>query len=271
MYVKDIQEYYSDIKVLWEMTKLIGDVNGKRETAFYSKTLPDTDPRYGVRYINITKPDDFKFNFARRDFFNRNYNLYRSMYKVKTMPLFASNPMQRRTQITEFQQSFNDLLCGYDFYIDIDAEDINIAYSIAKKVKNYMDSKQYSYAVIYSGAKGFHFIVPFEHTNLHNVNVTLIPKMVYATVKQIARELNINITDAHTQSGIDTGVYSIKSVLRIPYSIHMKTLHLCYPLSDEEFYNFEPDKYHYTNIDTDNLLDRGLCVRINENKLDLLK
>ena len=150
-------------------------------------------------------------------------------FKYKTVKLPAN--------LQDYWNNFVYDNVPYDLVIDIDGPEkedteatVDEAYQQAKKVKQILDEAGAPYGVKFSGGKGFHFVLKREDIEEHLENPSFAENgelfAAYIEEKSGAKH-------------IDFSIYSEKRIFRTPYTVHTKTGLVCWPLTDEEFNDFE--------------------------------
>lgn len=193
-----------------------------------------------------------------RFFPNREYHFFASVAKID-FNRFGNPPSDLKDlkiYRAEFHKSFEDIVTGYDFVIDIDHEDLKKAHEIAFDIKQIYDKYKLPYYLVFSGKKGFHFRIDWD-----DIQTDLAPLAFMEKTKRIAENIAKCIGYKFKQD-IDS-IYDLKRVLRVPYSIHPSTKNIALPLTDAQFEYFEPVNYSFQNIfNTVRLKNRGLCKHV---------
>ena len=229
-------DWYQKTFVLFEIVK---NLQG-RETCFLPSKVNLGGERKAtpIRCIKAHSLEFLKKNFKAFAFDKKPLNIYSSIAGFQDMPVFSFSPPTRmEQQKIFFNHTFSSCWVSYDFFIDIDAENLKEAYINAEKVKDLFDDLGLSYSLRFSGNRGFHFVIP--DSLFYDKPLRLIDK-----VKLCERIAN-NIKGIEDIPCIDLSVYQPQRVLKVPYSL--EGLNVCLPLSDEQFKNF---KIEDMNVDS---------------------
>jgi len=222
-------EYYSDVSVLFEIVKQLKG----REVALLSI-------KYCVRNIKSHNMAYFKSNLNSFDFFNRFYNVYISSAIYYNMPMFSFDPAKRREQSEKFRNDFKKYMTGYDFFIDIDGKPDELPFEDSDKIIELFESYKVPYSLRISG-KGFHFIIPSEYFNFTKNFVVRVDMF-----KEFVRKIKI----IYELKNIDTTVYDLRRVYKVPYSLDVKTMRVCFPLTEMQYELLRktPNIFHVGNV-----------------------
>jgi hypothetical protein len=234
--------YYHRPDVLFELIK---QMKGK-ELTFLGE-------EYNVRCMKAHTLAFLQTNMLAFNFYKRKYNLYISSANYFNLPVFSFNPKTRKEQQNVFNREYLKYVTGYDFFIDIDgeSENVNLAYSEAKKIKFLFDKYSLPYSIKFSG-KGFHFLIQSEYWDS-------IPD--YKQRNIIFKNLSTSIKKVLGLTLIDLSVYDLRRVYKLAYSIDYKTGRVALPVSDEEFDNFDVSMTLPNNVLKKGIINRGLLIR----------
>ena len=162
---------------------------------------------------------------------------------------FIKNAKESRDRYFEI---FNSTICGYDYIIDIDAPNLLLAYRDAKKVYDYFISANIPFGINFSGGKGFHIRIPWAkientlteyiqtrksnaskdtNTNLESDDIKKLPDLFKQVTEKLISSLKLKY--------VDTTIYQLLRVIRVPYSVHQNNRYVCLPLTNEQFENFD--------------------------------
>jgi len=240
--------WYSDESILFEIIKSLN----QRETAiihYYKSLTHRCIKANAVRYLQK--------NFQRYKFIPEQFNLYGSLAKYPTFPMFSFSSFVKRKQMDEFNKEYQNYMSGFDFLMDIDNEDIEIAHETAKKVKFIFDKYKIIYWTQFSGFKGFHFRVDFEDFPEW---MQLLPKdKLSDTLKKFAENFQI----INKFDDIDLSVFDLRRIAKTPYSVVYPYYFVAMPLTDAEFKNFNKEIVSLPNclIRIESFKNRGLLKR----------
>lgn len=237
-----------------------------RETVFI-----DVRNKIVQRLLKINAVRFIYKNFERYDFYNPDklYNVYSSVAYFHNLPMFSFNQTEKTEQQAKFNANYNDYITGYDLFIDLDNKELELVYSSTKRLKDIFDSYQIPYTLTFSGSKGFHISVDYNDlpTKLKKLN----PKQLSIIFKLFAYELKITkkIKD------IDTSIFDMRRIRKVPYSIVYPYYYVALPLSDKEFDNFSLENVFLPNVvdKAEQFKRRGVMKRqgIHEKFLYLLR
>lgn len=243
------RQWYKDENVLFNII----DHQKYRETVFIRK---------GVAHRCI-KANAIKYlvaNFSRYHFNEEPFNIYGSLAKFPDLPMFSFNRIQKKQQMNQFNVSFPKYMTTYDFLMDIDNEDLKLAYSTAFKVKRVLDSKKIPYYLIFSGKKGFHFRVDYEDFP-QEMKVIKFPELAQK-LKRFAE----NFRAINNLPDIDTSIFDLRRIAKTPYSVVYPYYLVAMPLTDEKFEDFKLSEMSlpYLIERTTELFKRGVLKRKGE-------
>jgi len=120
-------------------------------------------------------------------------------------------------------------------------ENLNIAFKEAKKLVRYLLSKNTIPRVYFSGAKGFHVYIDFPSVELENV--------------EAVKRVGIRIAERLKLKTVDSKVFEVSRVIRLPLTTHSKTKYRCTPIDPYKFLKLDLNsilyfcKYSYSNIE----------------------
>ena len=243
------EDWWKIPEICWEVLKFIR----YREVAF----ICVNDPRQTRRFINIITYGNLIYRLKQYYYYKRNnlFHFFASIERVK----------KSNDQGTVYNLKRNWNVIGWDLVIDLDGkgqtfdERIQNAYQQAKLLKEVMDSYELPYAIVFSGSKGFHFWIPWEH-----LRIFFKPQDYGAVNRKIAMFLAKQAGIKIDPSTLSTG----KDLIRVPYSPHPITKLIALPLTDDQFENFHYAMANPVNVLNLELKNRGMLFR--EGKLDNL-
>lgn len=234
------EEWYRREDVMYELVKQLKG----RETSFLSKEI----------FIRCMKAHCIKFlqqNMKRFNFIKHQCNLYRSVAYLQDMPMFSFNPLQRREQQYWFIDNFNKYIKDYDFVVDFDGHDsFDTCKKEASELKDVFDMFKLPYALIFSGS-GFHFEVEGKYLDLIETEPLEKVKICHHTAQVLS-----NIMFFKT---MDTGIYDVRRIWKICFSMDYKTNRIAMPLTDKQFEHFNMDLVNPRKIKS--VKNMGLLTR----------
>jgi hypothetical protein len=151
------KNWYSREDVLYEIIKQLK----ARETMLIGFNKERTD-EFIIRCLKIHSTEYLKSNFNAFNFFERYYNIYRSVALLQDMPAFSFNMKERLQQQDTFNREFMKYVTGYDFVIDFDGDNVSYDHLWQEVyiVKDLFDDYGVSYILKASSSKGFHIEIP---------------------------------------------------------------------------------------------------------------
>ena len=140
---------------------------------------------------------------------------------------------------------------GWDLVFDIDSEGedrIKKSYKIAKNLIDFLDKNNIDFRIQFSGSKGFHIFIPWNWLKRHGWKAR-----DYGKFNRYIAEIIWNNTGIST----DASTFSVKrDLIRVPFSIHPTSGLLCYPLTIEQFDDFDVDMAYPLNINSEEERDK---------------
>lgn len=225
-----------------------------RETCFYRKRDKD---KCMIRLLKCNAIIYLIKNFERYHFFNEPFNMYQSIGIYPNMPMFSFIIKTKQEQHEQFWNNIKTYNKGYDFFLDIDNPDLRLAYSIATKTKEIFDRFKVPYSLIFSGKKGFHFIVKYNDfpESLKSKN--------YLELINLFQDFAYQLSTKENLFDVDLTIYDDKRICKTPYSVVYPDYLIALPLSDEQFNDFSIKEVSlpYWLERTDQLYLRGLLKR----------
>ena len=222
-----------------------------REGVFLRKNLVH-------RCLKINKIDYFFKNATRYHFFTKEpFNLYSSLAHYPNLPMFSFNIAEKRKQMDEFNIAFPQYMTGYDFLIDIDNEDLDLAYSSAYKVKQILDRRKIIYWCCFSGKKGWHFRVDFQDFPQE------MKELEFSTLAKKFKLFAENLKDIENIPDIDTTIFDLRRIAKTPYSVVYPDYLVALPLTDIQFkdFNIKEMTLRWQLDNDDKLHRRGVIKR----------
>lgn len=245
--------WYSDRNVQFEIIKNLMH----RETVFLH-----TEKRLAHRCIKANAIHYLQSNWNRYHFFEEPFNLYASLAKMPSMPVFSFNRFTKKDEMKQFNEKAHEYMKGFDFMFDIDNEDVELAYTTASKIKADFDERKISYFILFSGKKGFHIRVDYEDFP------DWIKKLNYYDTAKLFKEFAENYRNINGLPDIDLSIFDIRRIAKAPYSVVYPYYFIALPLSDSQFENFKLKEVSlpYWLNRTSELYKRGVLKRQGTNK-----
>lgn len=257
--LEERKKWYNLTYVNFEIVKCLND----RELCFLS--AKSEERKFPVRYLMAFSINYLKKHMERFGFLKNLMNMYHSVSVLKDLPIFSYNPRKRKEdyRYKEFNENYEDYVVGYNLFIDLDSKgDWKKALQDTLEIKKIFDEYRVPYYILSSSLKGgFHVHIPSEYMPKKNIHelIAEINEVVY------------NIRGIYSLESIDTSIFDIKRVCKVPYSLSSDG-GVCLPLSDEMLKIFTPEM-----IKTENVLkkimikNRGLLLRTHNLDKDTLK
>ncbi len=235
--------------------ELVKQLNHREMAFLKSKVDRETElnTHSGERGFKAFAIEYLEKHFAAYKFHKKNWDLYYSVASFSYIPTFSYYPAQRKEQRKEFFGStFEEYWTGYDFVIDVDAENLTKAHKAATKIKKIYDEFDLPYSLRFSGTQGFHFVIEYEDIF---PKILKLPKCV-----ERARVMANNIKEIENIKDIDVKIYQKERLLKLPYSICGGNVAL--PLTDQQFERFTPEIVKIENVlKTCQIKNRGTLIR----------
>ena len=245
------EKWYATESIAYEMINTMK----LRESVFIA-----TNRRATQRCLKINAVRFLFMNFKRYKAFEDDYqyNIYHSVSHFPNLPMFSFKWDDKKEQMAKFNLEYETLMTGYDFFLDLDNENLELVYSSTKVAKELFDKFKIIYNLVFSGKKGFHINV--EYKDLPKAFMQIEYKKLARLFKLFAYELKIckNIRD------IDTSIFDLRRIKKVPYSVVYPYYNIALPLSNEQFDNFSFKEMNIANwIDrTNEIKQRGLLTRV---------
>lgn len=180
----------------------------------YATTVERNNPLNAMRYFEIAAKEEE--GFVR--------NLFRPVEEKPAVIGFYQGWEDAYLSVYDYEfdvpptadSDFDNAPKYGDLYFDLDSEDIELAAEESTKLIGYFVGKGVKEQHIkeyFSGAKGYHVLIPSEYI----MNPT--PTLTHILYKQIATALKNELS----LSTLDTKVYDARRVFRIPGSVNSKT------------------------------------------------
>lgn len=237
--LEEIYTYYSQ-DVLFEIVK---QTRGK-ELALLS-------PQYKFRCIKAHNFSYLMNNLDNMGFFKRQMNMYYSTCNFENMPQFSYLYTLRKKQQQDFTKNVDRYAVGHNIAIDLDAhyQPLEKVYDKFVMLIKLFDEDKVPYSPRFSG-NGFHIYIPFEYYP----DGIVWQEFAGEFLKEIKRFLSLPSLDCSTGD--------LRSLLKIPYSLDVKTGNVCYPLAPEEIEGFDVAKMNWTYIKKHKIIkNRGIMMR----------
>lgn len=255
MTINELYEtWYKRKPVLFELVK---PMRG-REVAFL-RPKNETD-LLAVRGIKAHKVDFLIKNMMAFQFLKRKFNIYISCALLENMPMFTFNYKKRREDLKNFRGEFVNYMVGYDLLLDFDSKHFGFERCLeeTRAVKRLFDDYKLPYYILFSGS-GFHIKIPSRY----------IPGLKGTDKTNQCKLISSELSSTLSLASLDLGIYDMRRVAKVPYSIDSKTDNVAWPLTDSEIINFNVDDMHISRKINMPLTNRGVFLRNDKSNLDL--
>lgn len=200
------------------------------------KHLDDKD--MALRPFKIFKQEHFNWLYQRLHLDKIKFDIYISNASVKLPPL-PSRPEELKEARKMLNETWMERLTGYDYFVDIDANGIDDEPEMiewAKKIRN----KRQNLKIWKTGSGGIHLIQKGDFNPEYIKNdITNICCELSLPLRQPVKTINdtkyISVDGREwvkiekedipliEKPFIDNGIYDIRRIRRVPFSIHDKT------------------------------------------------
>jgi hypothetical protein len=225
----DLDQRFERLKGIWynNINVLFNIIDGLkyREAIFLRKGTVH-------RCLKINKIDYFKLNAKRYHFWDEPLNIYGSLAHYPNMPMFSHNIKEKRAEMDSFNEEYLDYMTGYDFLMDIDNRDLELALGSLLSIKKIFDDYQVPYYCVFSGTKGFHLKVTYEDFDDD------LKALSFPTLAKKFKQFSYNFKTINGFDDIDTSIYDLRRIAKTQYSVVYPYYFVALPLSDEQLAEF---------------------------------
>lgn len=185
------------------------------------------------------------------------YNVFNSVAHFPQLPMTSFKAETKKDEMALFNANYGDYIKGYDLFIDLDNENMDLVYASTKKLKDLFDKYKLPYVLTYSGSKGFHLTIDYK--DLPDQIKDLPYKDIAHLFKLFAYELKIS----EKIKDVDNSIYDLRRIKKTPYSVVYPYYRVALPLSDEQFNNFKVSDVFLPNLieKVESFNHRGLLTR----------
>ncbi len=151
---------------------------------------------------------------------------------------------------------------GYDFVVEFDSKDIRKSWNDTENLIDYLSNFELPFSIRYSGSKGFHINMGDRMHDIPNKEQRHHPWLYFKRIaKRIKEKFRLRTMDLP---------YDRRRVMRIPYTLNCtklpKQLHVCFPLTIDEFIGFSDKQYTPENVlNNVKLFKRGIPITSEQN------
>lgn len=277
-------KYYENNTILFELIHQLKH----RETCFipYSDENKSTPP---IRWLNASCIVFLQRHFKKYRFLIKKMNIYHSLTTYKDFPTFSYIWNIKAQQQKLWLDEFHKYILEYDFFIETDSDDdFNEALVDTTTIKELFDEFKLRYYVKFSGSKGFHQIIShddFAHIDMETYNhdlhinlkdfrkiMSMLPfkKKDYKKVDKVLlfKAMALRIKLMYSCDTVDTSVQDVKRVVKLAYSVDVKSGLIAYPLDDKQLSTFKKEDYYISRVLLLRNYKRGLLWRNDEQSLE---
>jgi len=235
---EDWKEYYERKDVQYKIS-----FHTRYREVIFIKHLKDK--KIVIRPIKIFKPHHFKYWYNRLGLDKLFFDMYISNASVK-LPLLTSKLDEMKNYREYLDKHWEELLTGYDFFVDIDADekDEQKAINWAKIIREDLLSDGYGkttpVTIWTTGSGGVHVVLkgrfnPFfvkekvmniccKHSIPMSNPVKIVNEKKFIPVEGEWKPLEPGEKiPAPVKPYVDVSVYDIRRIRRVPYCLHSKT------------------------------------------------
>ena len=225
-----------------------------KETVFIAKNRPTVQ-----RMLKINMVKYMYKNFERYKFYEDEYlyNMYNSVAHFPNLPMCSFKWEEKKEQVAIFNENYQQYIKGYDLFIDLDNENIDLVYASTKELKKIFDKYKLPYNLVFSGEKGFHITI--EYKNLPH-QIQMLP---YKKISELFKLFTYELKLTEKIRDIDNTIYDLRRIKKTPYSICYPKYTVVLPLSDDQFNTFSMQDVFLPNLikEAPNFAHRGLLTR----------
>ena len=259
MIVTNREEYYSQAYVLFN---LVDQLKYRYLSSIKKKDGKNVLSRYYLGYsIDLLKQSLEKLGVLKDTTTKLYFDLSIWKNEEGNTPMITFNTKERKKDKDWFNKEYLKYFSGYDFGIDVDAEDINKAHKDAKKIKELFDKYKLPYSIKFSGGKGFHFLIEDKYFDgrIKAKNKVLLCQKLSKIIMNVCGLKSI------TEGGtFDDSIYDDRRIFKLAYSLQNKDgkEYVCLPLDDFQFDNWKLEDMELGNVmRKTKLFKRGLLTR----------
>jgi len=222
-----------------------------------------------LRGCQIRSEDEFYNILELTNWHIKKLNLYMNISKTKNIPNFTFNLKERSKEtIKWFTETFNKNSYETDLFFDFDSGDLKEVLKDVETLKEYLESFEVPYHILFSGNKGVHVVIDgvyIENEKIEDGNV-YPHKWVVENIKET---LGLETLDL-ANNGL------IQRLRKVPYSLVMpkgmppetapeSLLRVVLPLSDEQLKVFKvEDSYLINVLKRVQIMNRGILERFED-------
>ena len=204
---------------------------------------PVKDRKITLRPLKIFKPEHLQFWIERLDLAKGLFDIYISNASVKIPFPIPSDLTKMKDARQRLNDNFVDWVTGYDIFVDVDIDDEsqrvkarNYAFQLSAELKK----QGYSKTEVWDTSRGFHivdkgqfspeFVKEFIMDTCLELDIPMsIPVKIVDGVKYVAKNKKWvkmkpgEKTPIIPKPNVDTSIYDIRRIRRVPFSLHSKT------------------------------------------------
>lgn len=227
----NLLKHYTNKNILFEIVKY----QQNNELIFHEIQRKGTSP---IRHLMSSKVENLLFLIYLYKVLEVPKTFYYGLANFKSSrPVAPYRIREKMKWQEEFwtggEKAFTKYVKSYNFGLDIDGETFEDSYSDAKKVFEFLNKFNIRFSVWCSGKKGWHYIIPYEEF------AQFFPSFNLERCVAFCKALMLEIVKKLKLKKVDDKIYSVTRYLKTPYSIDSRNGNIIYPLTDEEFLNFD--------------------------------
>lgn len=206
-----------------------------------------------LRGAQLRSLDELNNNLKLVNWNNRKLSLYVSISKLKKIKNFTFDLRKRSSETHQwFTDEYQNDVIETDLFFDFDSDEISKAHTDAKLLKEYLDSYEVPYQIIFSGSKGFHIIIDGKYIQGELSEGSIYPHK--SIVENIKESLNLDTLDL-ANNGLYQRLrklaYSLvlpKQFKNTPEVCQENIMRVALPLDDAQFNSFKVEDALLINV-----------------------
>jgi len=255
MNIKELKKEAANNYAFWYYqfnSKIViqNQVRNREFALLLSKDEPNENKEfYSLRNIKVTKLNNIDYVLNVNDMMRKGalFSLYKSVAYYDGGIPFIKTLEERK----EWNSKNHNHIKGYDFVIDIDADDVSeipLALESVKMIVDLYDKMELPYTIVFSGM-GFHITIPYifqTHEVTEDYFHPFNENGIYAKFQKIANKLYNEYTEM-----IDLNIYDHRRLIKVPFSLafYEDGCFVAYPINTKpDLNNFDREKYKFHHI-----------------------
>lgn len=223
---KKLKEYYNNLSNIF---RIVNSTTNKETALLNPQGMI-------IRGLNIQLPKYFITHKEKYNIEQNKYNIYHSVTHYKNLPLFSYNKEIRKKQynIWTNNKTYKQHITNYDFYIDFDnheGDNFELVRQECKTISDYFNKKRIKHEIILSGS-GLHIKSELKKSDQN---------------PEKARELHDYLKNKFWLTTTDSSIYRWQALIKVPYSVDVKTMRVCVKIRKEDLETFNPEDHYINN------------------------